>query len=478
MTSDYDPYSEAGPPQRPAEPGAGTGRRRRRASEPGDGDPAFPDYQDMGQGQPFPDQHDHGRHGSHAQPAYPDLGAYPEQHPDGERPDPQWENSGLGWDPREWAEAQNVETPFDPRRELSHQSWPEIDRRRESPADFADPAEFPPFPGHGAPDRGAPDNGGPDRFRGEPGFDAAGFDAADGMARRRPVTAFDEPDEPTRYTEPFRESDEPGESTIPPEPQRPSAAEATRVSNSAASKGAGAFGAAGIAVLIGIGAIAAAPVLAIVVGLSQIGLAVGWARTTGLMKDRRTLVLVTLIGLGATVVAYRVQSGPSAGDVGSVLGAGFVVLAADQLFRRDPGHTRHKSEALAVAVAGAAFAVLPAGYIVARNQDAKLAGASALAGAVAVLCTALVGGGSRPLGDVAGVVGAAVVGALGALSLSSPAGVKGGAIGGVAAGLLALAGAHIAERLGEEGADVRITSQVLPAAFAATGVAIAALALR
>jgi len=71
-----------------------------------------------------------------------------------------------------------------------------------------------------------------------------------------------------------------------------------------------------------------------------------------------------------------------------------------------------------------------------------------------------------------------VVGGITAVSLSSSAGVGGGAIGGVAAGLLAAAAARVTDRLGAEDGDVRISSQTLPLAFAAVGAAIAVSVLR
>ncbi len=240
------------------------------------------------------------------------------------------------------------------------------------------------------------------------------------------------------------------------------------VSATPALSGRGAFGAAGLAVVTGIGAIAATPVVAVVVALTQLGLAVGWTRSVGLPNTRRTVVLVAAVGLAATVLAYRLIPDRAPAAMGAALGVGFVFLAADQLFRKDTGAGRHRSEALATAVTGAAFVVLPAGYLVAQRQDSALAGACALAAAVAVLCSALVGGG-KPIGIPAGAVAATAVGTLTAISLDSAAGSTGGAAGGFVAGIFAVVAARVADRLGTEGGDVRITSQALPVAFSAIG---------
>ena len=228
----------------------------------------------------------------------------------------------------------------------------------------------------------------------------------------------------------------------------------------------------------GISALAAAPVLAVVLGLTQIGLAIGWSRTVGLPHTRRTVVLVAAIGLAACVLAYRLVPDRAPAAMGAALGVGFVFLAADQLFRKDTGMGRHRSEALAAAVTGAAFVVLPAGYLVAQRQDSALTGACALAAAVAVLCSALVGGGSKPIGILAGAGAATAVGTLTAVSLNSSAGAKGGAVGGLIAGVLAVVAARVADRIGTEGGDVRISSQTLPAAFSAIGAVLATQIMR
>jgi hypothetical protein len=233
-----------------------------------------------------------------------------------------------------------------------------------------------------------------------------------------------------------------------------------------------------LAVVTAVGALVATPVLAVVVGLSQIGLSVGWLRTVGTPQTRRTTVLVAAIGLAAAALAYRLVPDRAPAAMGAAVGVGFVFLAADQLFRKNTDAGRHRSEALAAAVTGAAFTVLPAGYLVAQRQDSALAGACALAAAVAVLCSALVGGGTKPTGVVAGVVAGTALGALTAVTLSASAGAKGGALGGLISGLLAVVGARTADRLGSEGGDVRISAQALPVAYSAIGAVIAAQILR
>jgi hypothetical protein len=122
--------------------------------------------------------------------------------------------------------------------------------------------------------------------------------------------------------------------------------------------------------------------------------------------------------------------------------------------------------------------VLPAGYLVAQRSDSALATACALAAAVAVLCSALVGGGVRPIGILAGAAAATAVGTLTAVTLSASAGSKGGAIGGLFSGLFAVIGARTADRLATEGGDVRISAQTLPMAFSAIGAVIAVQILR
>jgi hypothetical protein len=248
----------------------------------------------------------------------------------------------------------------------------------------------------------------------------------------------------------------------------------------AASSGRGAFGAAGLAVVAGISTVVGKPFLAIVIALSQVGLAIGWLRTVGSSSRRRTTGLVALIGLAASAIAYRLDSERAPGAIATAVGVGFVLLAADQLLYRDPAPTPgpHRLEGLAAAVTGAALAALPAGLLVAQRQDSKLAAACALAAAVAVLCSALVGGGTRAIGVAAAIAAAAAVGGITAISLNSAAGAAGGAAGGVAAGLLAAVAARVTDRLAAEGGDVRISSQTLPLAFAAVGAAIAASILR
>ena len=95
-----------------------------------------------------------------------------------------------------------------------------------------------------------------------------------------------------------------------------------------------------------------------------------------------------------------------------------------------------------------------------------------------MLCSALVGGGTRAIGVVAAAVAATAVGAITATSLAAAPGSVGGAVGGLGAGILAAVAARAADRLGAEGADVRISSQALPMAFAAVGAVLAALILR
>jgi hypothetical protein len=228
----------------------------------------------------------------------------------------------------------------------------------------------------------------------------------------------------------------------------------------------------------GIGAIAATPVLAVVIGLSQIGLAVGWTRSVGLPHARRTVVLVAAIGLVATALAYRMIPDRAPAAMGAALGVGFVFLAADQLFRKDTAAQWPRGEALAAAVTGAAFTVLPAGYLVAQRSDSALAGACALAAAVAVLCSALVGGGTKPVGILAGAVAGIAVGTLTAVSLGASAGSKGGAMGGLLSGVFAVVGARTADRLANEGSNVRISAQALPMAFSAIGAVIVAQVVR
>ena len=343
--------------------------------------------------------------------------SYDPQAYDSQSYDPQWEQSGLGWDQEAWNRAQYAEDRYDTQY---------IEPVRDSaPAPAAAPAEY----------------------------------------------------EPGEFESALRTAPEPAPARPGPIPSA-TAATAPRPATSAAVAGRGAFGAAGLAVVTGIAAIAATPVVAVVVGLSQIGLAIGWTRSVGLPHARRTVVLVAAIGLVAVVLAYRLIPDRAPAAIGAALGAGFVFLAADQLFRKDTAVQWPRSEALAAAVTGAAFAVLPAGYVVAQRADSALAGACALAAAVAVLCSALVGGGTRPVGILAGAVAGTAVGTLTAVSLGATAGSKGGAMGGLMSGIFAVVGARTADRLANEGSDVRISAQALPMAFSAIGAVIAAQVVR
>lgn len=347
--------------------------------------------------------------------------------------DPQWEHSGLGWDQEAWN--QQGANAYAGAAETQYAGAHDDTRTR-----YAEPVQD--FGGEFTPRREREPLPAP-----EPEFEPE-FDSAPSITpEHTPATT----------------------SAAPPAATGPTAT---------APAGRGAFGAAGLAVVTGIGAIAATPVLAVVIGLSQIGLAVGWTRTVGLPYARRTVVLVIGIGLAAAALAYRLIPDHAPAAMGAALGAGFVFLAADQLFRKDTGAGWPRSEALAAAATGAAFAVLPAGYLVAQRGDSALAGACALAAAVAVLSSALVGGGTRPVGILAGAVAATAVGTLTAVSLNASAGSKGGAMGGLISGLFAVVGARTADRLAAEGSDVRISAQALPVAFSAIGAVIAAQVLR
>ena len=378
--------------------------------------------------------------------------------------DPQWEQSGLGWDQQAWNEAQRRDGYRDEYREENqrekyrdeYQDEYRDDRHddRRGPEEYREPGEYRDTR-YDSPVREAFEPA-----RGREDFTASAASAAPSSSR----AADYEPDRRTR-PDPDIETEYPSERAPAP------VSTASTASGVSALTGRGAFGAAGLAVVTGIGAIAATPVLAVIAGLSQIGLAIGWARTVGMPNARRTVLLVAAIGLAASALAYRLVPERAPAAMGAALGVGFVFLAADQLFRKDTGVGRHRSEALAAAVTGAAFVVLPAGYLVAQRQDSALAGACALAAAVAVLCSALVGGG-KPVGILAGAVAGAAVGALTASSLASAAGAAGGAAGGFVAGIFAVAAARLADRLGTEGGDVRISSQALPMAFSAIGAVI------
>ena len=411
---------------------AGRGRRRRPAQEP---EPSV----------------------AQPQPAYHDA---------------QWEQSGLGWDPQAWNEAQAEQ----------------YGAQREQYA----PEQYPP-------DRYAPDRYGPDQYSAdeyapdrhvsdqhayyeaesdylESDYYSQDQRALGGVPTADLETEFEPHFEPRLETHypPLESAPE----FAPPAETDTAARSASPADKPLAVPGQGAFGAAGLAVVTGIGALVATPVIAVVVGLTQIGIAVGWMRTVGSPNARRTTVLVAAIGIAAAALAYRLVPDRAPAAMGAALGVGFVFLAADQLFRKDTGAGRHRSEALAAAVTGAAITVLPAGYLVAQRQDSALAGACALAAAVAVLCSALVGGGAKPIGIVAAVVAATALGALTAVTLSASAGAKGGALGGLISGLFAVIGARTADRLGSEGGDVRISAQALPLAYSAIGAVIAAQVLR
>jgi hypothetical protein len=510
---DQDPQGESGGTP-------GRGRRRRESAEE--------------QWQEFPEQY---------QSEYLEHRAaeYPQAEPQAEYRhaapyDAQWEHSGLGWDPQAWREATAAEPRWDeparneprPSEHGPNEHRPNEHRTALAP-DYAPEVE--PEPDSGRPAPGwdgfdgrrresefesfapGPDAYDPDPERGRERLDSGHFDPEDIDTGRFDTHSFDTYRADPHRADPHRVDphrvDPHGfdTGTFEPESERdfgldfnpdadpeptyapasaPAPAESTPksapkpASQTSDLAGRGAFGAAGLAVVAGISAIAGTPVLAIVVALSQLGLAIGWQRTVAIPKHRRTIGLIALTGFAASAIAFRIDTERAPGAIATAVGIGFVLLAVDQLMRRnaDAAPGPHRLEALAAAVTGAAFAALPAGYLVAQRQDSKLTAACALGAAVAVLCSALVGGGVRAFGVFAAAVAGTAVGGLTALSLSSPAGAAGGAMGGAIAGLLATGAARIADRLGAEGSDVRISSQALPMAFAAVGAAIAVSVLR
>jgi hypothetical protein len=432
MAYEYDASYPNVPPDGQPEnaPSGPPGRGRRRAPEPQHYpepqavDPQFrdPQYADPQYSEaPYAEQ-------SYSEPQYSEQRytepqySIPHQQmpqPDPQQQwDPQWDQSGLGWDQREWDQAQQ--------REVSPQFLVDEDPRFREPV-YDDP-------GYNEPqfDDGAFTN---------PAFDDVAFQ----------TETFDRVGYPPAQRD-HQEAPEPE-----PAPSRASSSESAAAD---LSPGRGAFGAAGLAVLTAVAAVAAAPVLAIVVGAGQLGLALGWSRTTG--GAWRGAVLPALIGLAATVVAYSASSGSAFALSAGALGLGFIVLAAERLLSSD-----RSVEALANAVAGALLVVVPAGFVVAERQDSALTAGCALAGAMAVLCTALLSGAAR--GITVGVIAAALVGGLTAVSLASAAGLTGGLAGGALAGMFAATGAATAGRLAQEGAPTRILAQALPMAL--TGLA-------
>jgi len=477
---DYEQDPQAGP-----EGGAGRGRRRRREPQQDEYQQGIPEQyrpDDFSEpGYPRPDQ---------PQDEYADEG-YPQ--PEYGRPDSphrapydaQWEHSGLGWDPQAWREASAADPHWDERTWVEPQraEWAGFEATRtEADTDFEsfEHEQYGPGSGHGPGERGTesfapgpfrPESFEPESFEPE-SFDPDSFDpdSFDGGSYGPGSGSYGTGSYGSDSFERGHDAAAPGEPL------------STRSTGLAAelSAGRGVFGAAGLAVVAGISAVVGKPFLAIVIGLSQIGLAIGWLRTVGSPNRYSTAVLVALTGLAASAIAYRLDTEHAPGAIATAVGVGFVLLAADQLLHRDrdsaPG--AHRLEALAAAVTGAALAALPAGFLVAQRQDSKLAAACGLAAAVAVLCSALVGGAARAIGVAAAAAAGAAVGGITAISLSSGAGVGGGAIGGVAVGLLAAAAARVTDRLGAEGGDVRISSQTLPLAFAGVGAAIAVSVLR
>jgi hypothetical protein len=410
---EHDPY---GLPQPGAEsdPSAGRGRRRKAAREP----------------EPAPG------------PAYPD---------------PQWDQSGPQWDQTVWDEAQR----------------PRHDAAVPLGIDVHSAEGFDGQHGIGQYGVEADDHRAGHQY-------LAGHQVSDAGHREPAVNGFAGPVAPRGADHaPAFESEFQTFPDRPLEPRSPRDGDGVAPfgSTSFPAVGRGAFGAAGLAVVTGASAVASEPVLAAVIGLSQIGLAIGWSRAVDLPSARRTVTLVAAVGLAASGLAYRLAPDRAPAAIGAALGVGFVFLAADQLFRRELAG-RRRSESLAAAVTGAAFAALPAGYLVAQRDDSALAAACALAAAVAVLCSALVGGGNRPTGLFAGAAAAVAVGALTAVSLAAQAGARGGAAGGLLSGLFAVAAARTTDRIGSEGGETRITSQALPLAFSAVGAAFAAQFVR
>jgi hypothetical protein len=450
-------YPEGYGAPRPQDPAPGRGRRRAAEGGQGPGTPGDP-----------------GRPGA----------------PRREQADPQWEQSGLGWEQQAWRRTQleaSAQTFLDP-------------SRRPAPPDQAYPDAYRPAPGRPGPgyqdpgyqDPGYRDPGHPEseyrepqyqepgyqepgyqgsEYRGtdprEPGYDPGrpggefddgyGYDAGAPAAR---IPAQPGPGPAGRFPTPASAAGPDPISTPAPAPAPPGV--------SAAQPGRGAFGAAGLAVVFGIAAIAAVPVLAIAVALGQIGVAVGWLRTAGFPAARRTMAIAALTGIAATVLTYRSSAGDAPGAGAGALGVGFVALIADQLLlRRRSGPGAPAGHALAAAVSAAFLCVLPVGYLAAARTDSQVTAACALAAAAAVLCCALLGGPGRAPGLLGGVVAAGAVGALTAMSLSAASGTSGGLLGGLAAGVFGLIGVAVTDRLGREGGDITISAQALPTAFAA-----------
>lgn len=518
MSHGYD-YEQD--PQAGSDGAAGRGRRRRRDPQQGEqqqripeqyrpddfSDPGYPrpeyaqpdsyaqqeygqsDYSGSeypGSNYPAPDypQPDHPQ-GEYADGEYPQPGRGRAESPHRAPYDAQWEHSGLGWDPQAWREASAADPHWEERTwvEPERAEWAGFEATRtEADPDFEsfehESFEHERFgPGPGLTEAGgehfAPEPFGPDDF------DRESYGTDSFNADRHDADRYNADRHDTGRYEADSFGPGPGPDTDVAAPAEPPSKRSADLA-AELSAGRGAFGAAGLAVVAGISAVVGKPFLALVIGLSQLGLAIGWLRTVGSPNRHRTAVLVGLTGLAATAIAYRLDSEHAPGAIATAVGVGFVLLAADQLLHRDrdsaPGPRR--LEALAAAVTGAALAALPAGFLVAQRQDSKLTAACGLAAAVAVLCSALVGGGTRAIGVAAAAAAGAAVGGITAVSLSSAAGIGGGVIGGVAVGLLAAAAARVTDRLGAEGGDVRISSQTLPLAFAAVGAAIAVSVLR
>jgi hypothetical protein len=462
MSYGYDDYGPPEPP--PGDPTRGRGRRRAAGGESGVGEPGAEQAYDPAAR--FPEQ-----------ARYPRDEQY-DPYPRSEQYDPQWAQSGLGWEQQEWQQAQlGTATPNFLDYPSQHPSQPSpqpVEDQSYPGSYYRDPAydapsypgQFPPYPAEDYPEQYPAPEARPEVDYGPD----TGYVSDDGYTPDPdygPDTDYGPEYDPALAPALTKSAD-----------LAPRSASADSAVSTAPS-GSGAFGAAGLAVVFAIAAIAAVPVLAIVVGLSQLGVAVGWMRTAGFPAARRTMALVALTGIAATGLTYRVSPDSAPGAAAGVLGAGFVVLIADQLLRRRSAQPHYQPhQALGAAVCAALFCVLPVGYLAAARLSAPVTAACALGAAAAVLCSALLGGRSVGFGLIAGTLAGTAVGGLTAISLSAASGASGGAVGGCSAAVLALVGVSVTDRLAREGCDVRIAAQAIPPVFAASAALLVPALLR
>ncbi|MBR7825916.1 DMT family transporter [Actinospica sp. MGRD01-02] len=450
---DYEPYDEYGqqPDQQYGQYGEQQYQQPYEQSQP-----QYEQYEQPRYEQP---QYEQQQPGYEQQQAYGQQQyeqQYEQQQYEAPYQDQQWAQSGMGWEQRAWNEARHgASHPYTQVNELSGTDFPQY--QADLPRDLPVP-DYPPEY---------------EQYTEYAEYSETSYaDYAEqpaGLPRQRAEKAAEPESGLESEPEPARR----------PEPDKPATA-----ARPAAQAGRGAFGAAGIGAITAVAAIASSGALLIVAALIQAGVAFGWQQAMGTRDDgrldRRAAVLTALIGWAGAVAAFKLSADSEYLGVLAPLGAGFLLLAADQTVRRRELGDGERAAGLGISVAGGLFAVLPAGFVVAERSDSALTGACASAAALGVLCCALLG--RNPVrGILAGLAAGAAVGAFAAQTLQANGGPQAGALGGAIAALAAATAVGALDRIvaeDEARGPTRIVSQVLPVALSAVGALIASTVFR